>query len=229
MWWKANKHARSKSQKNKCLKMLKQHVYREALLCTNQRTAHQWCLRRRTTRTVGRPQPPSSRSCCSDRKEARRRRSSWPASDMRTPGNTAVQKVNVVWTTPSFHQDLSCVAARRGLTGITPGRRKAWQKPMAWEDSAGGSSSCWIEWRCLLYTSTSSSSSFIRGRWLSVSVSTGPSTVSDSMLKPGTQGSKGFSLHQFLFPTQSVIRVQKGRSEGIRSTSSKGSKKHHFG
>lgn len=47
-------------------------------------------LPHRTTQTDGRPLPPSSRSCCSGRKEARRRRSSWPASDMRTPKNTAV-------------------------------------------------------------------------------------------------------------------------------------------
>lgn len=37
---------------------------------------------------------------------------------------------------------------------------------------------------CLAYTSTSSSSSLIRGWWLSASVSTGPSAVSDK-LRPG--------------------------------------------
>lgn len=69
------------------------------------------------------------------------------------------------------------------LTGSTPGRRKAWQKLMAWGDSTWGSLCCWMD-RCTLAYTSSSSSSLIRGRWLSESVSTGPSTVSDSRLKP---------------------------------------------
>lgn len=84
-------------------------------------------------------------------------------------------------------KDLSWLVPTCGLTGSTPGRRKAWQKLMGLDDLARGSFGCWVDWHWLLYTSTSSSSSLIRGWWLSVSVSTGPSTVSDSMLKPDPQ------------------------------------------
>lgn len=176
--------------------------YCAALLRINLPATHRWCLRRHTTQTGGRPQPLSSRSCCSGRKEARRRRSSWPASDTHKTGNTAAQTVNI-WCencvcviSSSFvvktFKDLSWLVPSCGLTGSTPGRRKAWQKLMGLDDSARGSLGCWIDWRWLLYTSTSSSSSLIRGRWLSVSVSTGPSTVSDSMLKPDPQKVKEF-------------------------------------
>lgn len=148
---------------------------------------YRWSRRHRTTRTGGRPQPPSNHSCCSGRKEARRRRSSWPVSDMHKPENTAVHRdTESTW---SQSQNAKCsveIDLSSRLTQSTPGRQKAWIKPIALGDSARGSSGSWTEWYCLLYTptSTSSSSSLISGLWLSVSVSTGLSPVSDSKLKP---------------------------------------------
>lgn len=108
---------------------------------------HQWFLRHRTKLTDGQPRPLSSQSCCSDRKEARRRRSSWPASDRHKPGNTAAQTCHV---STSRNLTFVCLFKDVDLQAVLQAVRKpsrSWWPERTWSEALQAAELVGVAWR----------------------------------------------------------------------------------